>query len=193
MQINITDLLKFDLSDLKDYVVDSDDGRLFERPCGDQHYRLLAYISSILPDGSKVLEIGTRWGVSSVALSKNSNVSVTTCDIEDMSNFVKRENVKFVQADGHDLIEEYKNVDLIFMDVDPHDGIQERKMLLKLIDIDFKGILLLDDIHLNKEMESFWNSIQHDKFDLTQFGHYSGTGIVFFGDQKFSFLQVLRE
>lgn len=193
MQIHLNDLLNTDLSELKEFIVDSDDGRLFDRPCGDQHYRLLAYISTILPNGSKILEIGTRWGVSSVALSKNQNVHVTTCDIEDQASFVKRENVKFIQADGFDLLEEYKDVDLIFMDVDPHDGIQEKKMLKKLSDIDFKGILILDDIHLNKEMENFWNSIPFDKFDITQFGHYSGTGIVFFGNQSFTILQTLRK
>lgn len=193
MQIHLNDLLNVDLSDLKKFVVDSDDGKLFENPCGDQHYRLLAYISSILPDGSRVFEIGTRWGVSSVALSKNPNVSVTTCDIEDQSNYVKRKNVKFIQADGFDLLEEYKDVELIFMDVDPHDGIQEEKMVKKLIDIGFKGILLLDDINLNTNMKKFWNSIPFDKFDITQFGHYSGTGIVFFGDQSFTILQTLRK
>lgn len=193
MQIHLNDLLNTDLSELKEFIVDSDDGRLFDRPCGDQHYRLLAYISTILPNGSKILEIGTRWGVSSVALSKNQSVHVTTCDIEDQASFVKRENVKFIQADGFDLLEEYKDVDLIFMDVDPHDGIQEKKMLKKLSDIDFKGILILDDIHLNKEMENFWNSIPFDKFDITQFGHYSGTGIVFFGNQSFTILQTLRK
>lgn len=193
MQLHLNDLLSTDLSELKDYIVDSDDGKLFDRPCGDQHYRLLAYISTILPDGSRILELGTRWGVSSVALSKNINVNVTTCDIEDQSMYVKRENVKFIQADGFDLLEEYKDVDLIFMDVDPHDGIQEKKMIKKLSELDFKGILILDDIHLNKEMESLWNSIPFDKFDITQFGHYSGTGIVFFGDHEFSIIQTLRK
>lgn len=193
MQLHLNDLLNIELSELKEYIVDSDDGKLFDRPCGDQHYRLLAYISIILPDDSKILELGTRWGVSSVALSKNNNVSVVTCDIEDRSFYVKRENVKFIQADGFDLLEEYKDVDLIFMDVDPHDGVQEKKMIKKLVDLNYKGILILDDIHLNKEMEDLWNSIHVDKYDLTQFGHYSGTGIVFFGDQDFTILQTLRK
>ena len=58
-------------------------------------------------------------------------------------------------------------------------------MISKLIEMDFKGILLLDDIHLNPEMQSFWDWIPVGrKVDLTRLGHHSGTGAVLFGDSK---------
>jgi predicted O-methyltransferase YrrM len=194
MQLHINNFVKTDISHLKKFVEWSDDGKLFEN--NGQHYRLLAYISSILPNGSKIFEIGTRWGVSAVALSNNKNVSVITCDIDDCiedSPSVKDiPNVTCVIGDGFNLIDEHINAEVIFMDVDPHDGVQETRMINKLIECEYKGILFLDDIHLNKEMNDFWNSIQLDKVDLTQFGHYSGTGIVFFGDQEFKILQTLR-
>jgi hypothetical protein len=58
-------------------------------------------------------------------------------------------------------------------------------MINKLIEIDFKGILLLDDIHLNAEMQALWDWIPIvKKIDLTKFGHNSGTGVVMFGDSK---------
>lgn len=194
MQIHVNDFLDIDISDLKKYVDWSDDGKLFEH--NGQHYRLLAYISSIMPSGSKIFEIGTRWGVSAVALSRNPEVRVVTCDIQDCcgSHLQEFSNIQRVTGDGFDLIDEHIDADLIFMDVDPHDGVQETKMISKLIDKGYNGILLLDDIHLNDEMKNFWNSITNlYKYDLTQFGHYSGTGIVFFGDQEFTILQTLRK
>jgi hypothetical protein len=193
MQIHVNDVFVNDLvSDLVKYVNWSDDGKLFEHPPGNQHYRLLAHISNVLPDGATIFEIGTRWGVSAVALSRNPNVKVVTCDIEKQFDMTLPSNVEFVLGVGFDVLENYTHADVIFMDVDPHDGIQERKMIKKLMDLKFKGILMLDDIHLNKVMNDFWNEITLDKFDATQLGHYSGTGIVFFGDQDFSILQTIR-
>lgn len=193
MQIHINDLLSINISDLAHYVSWSDDGKLFEFPVGNQHYRLLAYISTLLPDNSTIFEIGTRWGVSAVALSRNKRVNVITCDIEKQFDFTLPSNVEFILGDGFDILENYTHANVIFMDVDPHDGIQEKKMIDKLIKIGFKGVLVLDDIHLNKDMNDLWNSIPLDKYDLTQFGHYSGTGIIFFGDTEFSVLHTIRK
>ena len=47
-----------------------------------------------------------------------------------------------------------------------------------LIDNNWHGKLLLDDINLNQEMKNFWNGISHEKYDLTDIGHWSGTGLV---------------
>jgi hypothetical protein len=44
----------------------------------------------------------------------------------------------------------------------------------------YKGYLLLDDVFLNKEMVEFWNLIELDKQDLTNLGHATGTGVVYF-------------
>jgi hypothetical protein len=70
----------------------------------------------------------------------------------------------------------------IFIDVDPHDGIQETKMIQKLVDKKYKGYVLLDDIHLNQAMQNFWDSIPVTvrKVDLTEIGHWSGTGLLIF-------------
>jgi hypothetical protein len=45
----------------------------------------------------------------------------------------------------------------------------------------FKGRLFLDDIHLNPAMKCFWNSISETKADITDIGHWSGSGLVDFG------------
>ncbi len=69
------------------------------------------------------------------------------------------------------------------LDVDPHDGIQERDFFKFFEEIGYEGIVVLDDIYVNKEMNDFWNNIKQPKLDLTDIGHWSGTGIVLFGNK----------
>ncbi len=173
------------MNDLFKLVNWSDDGKCFMKPPGYEHYKLLALISHLLEPGSKILEIGTRWGVSAVALSANKNVKVVTCDLVDQlgdhENLRNVENIEYIIADGYDILDACHEYPFIFIDVDPHDGIQETKMIQKLIDLNYKGYVLLDDIHLNQDMQNFWDSISvRKKIDLTEFGHWSGTGLLIF-------------
>ena len=64
-----------------------------------------------------------------------------------------------------------------------HDGKFENAFY-QLIRHDYKGILIVDDIHYNAEMERFWSKITEHKEDITEIGHYSGTGIVYFNDKN---------
>jgi hypothetical protein len=61
-----------------------------------------------------------------------------------------------------------------------HDGTFELQFYNHLKQLGYKGYLLLDDIFLNKEMVEFWNLIELDKQDLTNLGHATGTGVVYF-------------
>ena len=61
-----------------------------------------------------------------------------------------------------------------------HDGTFEKAFYEYLIEIDYKGILLLDDIKLNPEMIDFWNGITKEKQDISEIGHITGTGLVMF-------------
>lgn len=185
LTLDLNDLHKINMYNRFDVVKWSDDGKLFMHPPGHQHYMLLSYISTLIPDGSTVLEIGTRWGVSAVALSTNPNIKVVTCDLEDqIANKPDIPNIEYLIKDGYELLDKHKDDPVMFIDVDPHDGVQERKMINKLIELDYRGILLLDDIHLNEKMNEFWNWIPLKKFDLTKIGHYSGSGAVLFGDSE---------
>ena len=65
-------------------------------------------------------------------------------------------------------------------DVDPHDGIIEREFLNWLDANNYKGIVFFDDIHLNPAMQAIWDSINKEKYDLTDLGHYSGSGIAIY-------------
>jgi predicted O-methyltransferase YrrM len=158
----------------------TDDGMYFFWPPGREHYHLLAYFASMVPSGSKILEIGTRSGVSAISMrAGNKDISITTCDLE--NTFIGHESIDFRQINGLDLMEEFKDCPFIFIDVDPHDGVQERVMIAKLKEVGFKGILVLDDIKLNQDMCDFWNEIDVEKYNFTNFGHHSGTGVVNFG------------
>ena len=74
--------------------------------------------------------------------------------------------------------------DFISLDIG-HDAIVEQEILMALVDNGYKGLLFLDDIHLNQEMHDWWNGITIPKIDLTPLGHYSGTGIVVFDTSRF--------
>ena len=70
---------------------------------------------------------------------------------------------------------------LIFLDVDPHNGVMEYDFYKYLKSIGYKGIVLWDDIFLSPPMREFWNKIPSDeKRDLSQWGHFSGTGLIVF-------------
>jgi hypothetical protein len=68
---------------------------------------------------------------------------------------------------------------LIMLDTD-HDGSFERVVYDFLKKHHYRGWLFLDDIHLNAAMIRFWNDISEPKEDLTDLGHWSGSGLVAF-------------
>lgn len=163
----------------------------YQKQAGDEMYRLLAFFSHNMPDGSLVVDIGTYYGLSTCALAANANVNVKTYDIYDHISSSKNDNdssihdIANVQVCIKDCLEDtdtLQNANIILLDVDPHDGVQELEIVQKLREVGFKGILLCDDIRLNDGMKSFWNSIHERKMDITEYGHWSGTGIVFFSD-----------
>lgn len=153
----------------------------FIEKSGLGHYRLFSHIS-LKNDNITILEIGTFMGCSALAFGINRTNTVYSFNIYnqlDLNNVP--ENINFVIDDI--LKEEY--VDLIlkskYIMLDTfHDGTFERMFLNHLNKIEYKGFLLLDDIHLNDEMKLFWSEINLKKFDITSIGHYSGTGLVIF-------------
>ena len=68
--------------------------RYFFDDVGQEHYKLLKYISSQLKDGSNVFDIGTSTGLSALALSSNPNIIVHTYDIgQYVLDEAKRDNI----------------------------------------------------------------------------------------------------
>jgi hypothetical protein len=157
---------------------------------GKEHYRLLCYISTLYNDIT-FIDIGTWVGSSALALGFNKNNKVISFDIVrqkrdtqgimvDVDGVIKDDNIKFEIGN---VLEYNKEIILSspFMMLDTkHDGVFEKEFYDFLISEKYKGIVLFDDIHLNTHMKNFWSNIELEKYDITNIGHWSGTGVVVF-------------
>jgi predicted O-methyltransferase YrrM len=153
----------------------------FSGRIGEEPYKLYAFISSQY-NNTVILDVGSYYGNSSLALSYNKNNTILSYDIKEHGqSSIGRENITWkIQDFRYDKSINYDEVSVILIDVDPHDGIQEVEMIEFLKEINWHGLLLLDDIHLNRDMNRFWESFKEPKTDLTAYGHHSGTGVVYF-------------
>lgn len=132
-------------------------------------------------------------------MAYNDNVKVVSYDLTD--HFWKKDaltakdvwNVEIRFKNCLEDIAEIAKAPLVFLDVDPHDGIQEREILSALEAAGFKGLLVCDDIHKSQEMRDWWASVPHKKYDVTTFGHWSGTGIVEFDPSEYRLWVDLSE
>lgn len=149
---------------------------------GGEHYQLLTYLTNLFDD-ILILDVGTNWGDSAISLSQNRKNRVITYDIEHIWNYPfsdSFENLKFRLMDiNKEDIEIIKSAKLIFLDI-AHDGFQEQIFTDMLKRIDYKGFVVCDDIHLpwSPQMNVWWNSIDVEKYDLTDIGHTWGTGLI---------------
>ncbi len=112
----------------------------------------------------------------------NSNNKIVTYDID---NFLDLHSVphSITCKIGNALseLEALLKSPLILLDT-LHDGVFEREFCQALLSNNYKGILVLDDIHLNRVMKKFWKNIKVTKYDITEIGHWSGTGLVDFSN-----------
>jgi len=142
---------------------------------GEEHYRLLAFISSIFND-SILFDVGTYRGLSAYSLSysqKNRVVSYDEIQWESFPN--ERPQIDFRIGDATKDPQILK-ASFIFLDV-WHDGSYERKMLNHLMNNNWHGLLMLDDITF-EGVSKFWAEVKLPKYDITHIGHHSGTGII---------------
>ena len=156
---------------------------------GQEHYKLIGYLTQYF--SSPLIDIGTYLGCSALALSYDENKEVITYDLvdwlkndDDQITYKDRENIEFRKKNCLYVMDTLISAEFIVLDVDPHDGLQEVEILKALEDNGYSGVVLLDDIHLNKDMETMWNNITQTKYDVTKYGHFSGTGLVIFDDSK---------
>ena len=181
-----------DLSELVKYTLWHENTQYFNLKSGVEHYRLLADLSSQCDDGEIIYDIGSYLGFSALALSYNQKIKVTSYDVEDCFHGKSDgklsarniSNISFVYGDCTDSDEIIKlaKSQLILLDVDPHDGLQEKEIYTALKTAGFKGILICDDINLNAQMKDFWDWVDLKKYDVSKYGHWSGTGIIVFDD-----------
>lgn len=180
---------------------------------GNEHYRVLSYLSTLVT--GTIIDIGSNHGYSALALSHNEKNQIFSFDIEDKVNEdIKRlESINFVIANICDGDNEDRkmwlntilNSALIFLDIDPHEGAREYEFYQFLKKNKYQGIVVVDDIWMFKGMrDNFWSKIPtYEKFDISEFGHFSGTGVItfnnsissserFFIDDYPSFLEMAR-
>ena len=145
------------------------------------HYQLLAFMSTRFKE-STLIDIGTLKGYSALALSYNPSNRVISYDLSESKELHHSQQLSNIEYRiGHVLeAPELLSSSLILLDTD-HDGEFENQVYAFLKQNNFEGLLVLDDIFLNDAMRQFWYSIDLPKEDLTDIGHWSGTGIVQFG------------
>jgi hypothetical protein len=151
---------------------------------GQCEYSLYCYLSEQFND-STILDIGTGGGGSAVSFSINKSNKVISYDLQRRADFIENDNIELrIGNFMEDKNIDYEDVSIIMIDVDPHDGLQEPPMFKFLESIGWSGILLLDDIGPEwKEMNEMWNALPYEKYDVTDIGHYSGTGLINFGNK----------
>jgi len=179
-----TDLETIDLERLRSWASDPAD---FFSP--REHYRLLAYLSTVVPK-THIVDVGTNRGSSALALSYGGS-PVHTFDVIDlMGDLPRAPGVTYHRGNG-DLLtdagrEQHRELllesSLIFLDTDPHEGPPELAFVRWLQRNSYRGILVLDDIWYFKGMrDHLWSRIESVyKVDATDLGHWSGTGLVSF-------------
>ena len=156
-----------------------------------EHYKFLAAISDLF-SGEIIIDIGTFKGVSAMSLAMNRKNQVVTVNIVKRSNFIGKTDLPIEQIicnivdvrDNEDLVEKIIQSRIILLDI-THNGEDEAKFYDFLMEISYQGILICDDIQLTRlgDMPGFWNAIKETKYDLSKYGHWSGTGLVDFSDQ----------
>lgn len=156
---------------------------------GKEHYKLLSYFSSLF-NNSNIFDIGTHTGCSALALAHNPSNTIYSFDIIDnvFPSIKTIENIRFYKDNLFNInnFKKWSEIILscpfIFLDVDPHNGNMEYFFLNLLKEINYQGFIICDDIWYFKDMrDNFWYKIEDEfKYDLTDLGHWSGTGIITF-------------
>jgi predicted O-methyltransferase YrrM/glycosyltransferase involved in cell wall biosynthesis len=132
-----------------------------------------------------IVETGTYHGHSAIHMAEaNHDGQVITIDIDkaasDEADAFQRKNLRALTGDSMALFPVVKGmapeVDLLFLDSQhrlPH-SFEEYKLYETLVR---KGsLIIVDDIHINPEMEKFWAMIEYPKLELNHL-HYMGFGI----------------
>jgi len=163
---------------------------------GQQHFRLLSFFSSLFKN-SIIIEVGTQNGLNALALSYNQSNTIYSFDfVNNVKNDIikNQSNIKFLYDDlwKEQMQELWLNTILnskfILLNTNTLDGIKEYEFYNFLKEINYTGFLICDNIWSFKNMrDNFWYKLNQDFcYDLTEYGHSTGTGIFSF-DNYFKF------
>lgn len=186
MKIDLGDIKKEDLSYIEEFYPQQYGWYNINSENGTEHYKLLSYISGLF-ENQLILDLGTKLGLSAFVLAKNNKNKVITYDISgrpsEMDAF--QHLVPNLEFRMMNVLDEdpnvFKEAKLMFLDIDPHDGNQEAKFISLLESINWTGVLLVDDIEWFEGMKRWFDGIKQTKYNITKWGHVSGTGLIDFG------------
>lgn len=172
---------KINLTPLTHYTANEEYKGYFLDTQFKEHYRLLAYLSTLYCDQT-LFDVGTLKGYSALALSYNNSNRVISYDIEDLKELYDARSLTNIEYRIGNVLDDPRllSAPVILLDT-YHDGSFENEFYQFLKKNNYKGLLVLDDIHLNNPMREFWRRIEEPKEDMTNLGHWSGTGLVDFG------------
>jgi hypothetical protein len=178
--LTIENISHIDLSCFAKYVANFEHRNYFLDVDFREHYRLIAYLGTLF-DNSNIFDIGTCLGYSALALSYNNTNRVISYDIFECKELAHAEELSSIEYLLGDVLNDERLLEspLIMLDTN-HDGVFEKRFYEFLKGNRYKGLVLLDDIHLNEPMKKFWSSITETKEDVTDLGHWSGSGLVEF-------------
>jgi hypothetical protein len=183
------------LEQLKRFTVKKYEPYLLEK-AGKEHYTLLHYLTreyNAKNANCHVVDIGTRYVTSALALGAAGTAPVWTFDLPESNErfaafrkqspkqwhyqLEKKENggvrIKFHNVNLLDVsLDEFRNYMstwLILLDTAhrPYTIPFEREFFDRLLSINFKGLLILDDIQWSDEMPRWWNELQEMASSLT--------------------------
>ena len=125
----------------------------------------MSYLSTKF-NNSSIIDIGTHYGKSALALSYNKTNTIHTFNIENQIknlSIQNRENIQFHIENLLDInvqskwIETILQSPFIVLDIDPNNGFYELQIFEFLKRIHYNGFLICDDIWYFKEMRyNFW-------------------------------------
>jgi len=169
---------RIDLQPLSRHVANAEHLKYFCDTQFLEHYRLIAYLSTRF-NHSTIFDVGTNKGYSALALSFNPSNRVISYDIVECKELRHPERLDRIEYRIGDVLKDPRLLDspLIMLDTN-HDGSFEKDLYTFLKANRYRGFLFLDDIHLNTAMIRFWDGIAEPKEDLTDLGHFSGSGLV---------------
>jgi len=175
---------RIDLRPLSRHVADSEHLKYFCDTQFMEHYRLVAYLSTCF-NNSLIFDVGTNKGYSALALSFNPSNRVVSYDIMECKELRCPEELARIEYRIGEVLEDSRLLKASFIMLDTnHDGTFEQKFFAFLREKRYQGFLFLDDIHLNTAMIRFWDGIAEPKEDITDLGHFSGSGLVAFSSNK---------
>jgi len=186
--ITLEDLSSIDFDSTIDNVTNYQ--HYYSMPAGGNHYRLFAYLSTLLDDGSLICDVGTRHGTSAYAFSFNPKVNVISYNLEqEHIGLIKTPpNIEFKIMD---VMEDPRVLDASVISVDTaHFGDWELFFFDWLTENDWHGITVWDDTVMNTIFPHSMEPGQHpmrdiflkgvidrgyELIDLTSIGHITGT------------------